>query len=174
MSQTNIAGKTSASNSRTSLNTAALESSQTHSKNADLLGASGHHPIQSSLSPANTTSNNEHRPGSGTTSTHDTASSPGNINTHNSGYSDGGGVGSLNELGQSSFATQRERKAAQRRIIAEDPEWNLAPVEKLTELCLKIIVANFESKEVVESEHWLYYFKNFKLIFPLFFQNRLA
>ncbi|KAJ3035659.1 T-complex-associated testis-expressed protein 1 [Rhizophlyctis rosea] len=33
---------------------------------------------------------------------------------------------------------------AQRRIIAEDPEWNLAPVPKLSELCVKVIVANFE------------------------------
>ena len=33
----------------------------------------------------------------------------------------------------------------QRRIIAEDPEWNLAPVPRLTDLCVKVIVANFES-----------------------------
>jgi hypothetical protein len=40
----------------------------------------------------------------------------------------------------------KERKMAQRRCIAEDPEWNLAPVEKLSELCVKVIVANFESE----------------------------
>ncbi|KAJ3038996.1 T-complex-associated testis-expressed protein 1, partial [Rhizophlyctis rosea] len=38
----------------------------------------------------------------------------------------------------------KEKLMAQRRIIAEDPEWNLAPVPKLSELCVKIIVANFE------------------------------
>ena len=32
-----------------------------------------------------------------------------------------------------------------RRIIAEDPEWNLAAVEKLSNICVKIIVGNFES-----------------------------
>ena len=34
----------------------------------------------------------------------------------------------------------------QRRIIAEDPEWNLAPVDKLSDMCVRVIVANFESK----------------------------
>lgn len=33
-----------------------------------------------------------------------------------------------------------------RRIIAEDPEWSLATVPLLTELCLKHIVSNFEGK----------------------------
>ena len=33
-----------------------------------------------------------------------------------------------------------------RRIIAEDPEWSLATVPLLVELCLKHIVADFESK----------------------------
>lgn len=148
MSQSNIAGKTSASDSRSSLSNAALESSQTHAKNAEHLGASGHHlPGTTGQSLNNNTTLNDGTPGSGATGTsHDIASSPGNINTHSSNSDGPGAVGSINELGQSSFATQRERKAAQRRIIAEDPEWNLAPVEKLTELCLKIIVANFESK----------------------------
>ncbi|KAJ3264745.1 T-complex-associated testis-expressed protein 1, partial [Borealophlyctis nickersoniae] len=40
--------------------------------------------------------------------------------------------------------TARQKMMAQRRIIAEDPEWNLAPVEKLSELCVRVIVANFE------------------------------
>ena len=45
-----------------------------------------------------------------------------------------------------------------RRIIAEDPEWSLATVPLLVELCLKHIVAKFESKEqfsfnVSESKH---------------------
>ncbi|KAI8848522.1 hypothetical protein BC829DRAFT_443667 [Chytridium lagenaria] len=38
----------------------------------------------------------------------------------------------------------KERRIAQRRCIAEDPDWNLALVEKLTDLCVKDIVANFE------------------------------
>jgi hypothetical protein len=33
-----------------------------------------------------------------------------------------------------------------RRIIAEDPEWNLAPVQRLTNKCVDIIVKNFESE----------------------------
>jgi pyruvate/2-oxoglutarate dehydrogenase complex dihydrolipoamide acyltransferase (E2) component len=33
-----------------------------------------------------------------------------------------------------------------RRIIAEDPEWSLATVPMLKELCIKHIVDNFESK----------------------------
>ena len=33
-----------------------------------------------------------------------------------------------------------------RRIIAEDPEWSLATVPMLAELCVKHIVDNFESK----------------------------
>ena len=44
----------------------------------------------------------------------------------------------------------RRDKQAQmnRKIIAEDPEWNLAPIEKLQNICLKAIVANFESKRI--------------------------
>ncbi|KAI8843930.1 hypothetical protein BJ741DRAFT_589591 [Chytriomyces cf. hyalinus JEL632] len=38
----------------------------------------------------------------------------------------------------------KERRMAQRRCIAEDKEWNLALVEKLSELCLRVVVANFE------------------------------
>ena len=33
-----------------------------------------------------------------------------------------------------------------RRIIAEDPEWSLATVPLLTDLCIRHIVHNFESK----------------------------
>lgn len=33
-----------------------------------------------------------------------------------------------------------------RRIIAEDPEWSLATVPLLVELCITHIVSNFESK----------------------------
>ena len=34
----------------------------------------------------------------------------------------------------------------QRRIIAEDPEWNLAPVHQLSDLCVRVIVANFDKR----------------------------
>jgi len=37
-----------------------------------------------------------------------------------------------------------------RRIIAEDPEWNLATVPNLTELCLKHIIDNFGEKPLLE------------------------
>lgn len=36
-------------------------------------------------------------------------------------------------------------KKQERRIIAEDFEWNLAPIDKLTEMCVKAIISNFES-----------------------------
>ncbi|KAJ3258060.1 T-complex-associated testis-expressed protein 1 [Boothiomyces macroporosus] len=38
----------------------------------------------------------------------------------------------------------KEKPVQERRILSEDCEWNLAPVEKLTALCLKAIVKNFE------------------------------
>lgn len=45
------------------------------------------------------------------------------------------------------FSSQTsKKKTLQRRIIAEDPEWNLALVDSLTSLALKCIVANFESE----------------------------
>ena len=37
-----------------------------------------------------------------------------------------------------------------RRIIAEDPEWSLATVPLLVELCLKHNVAEFESKTLLQ------------------------
>ncbi|TPX69387.1 hypothetical protein SpCBS45565_g02479 [Spizellomyces sp. 'palustris'] len=40
-------------------------------------------------------------------------------------------------------------KGGQRRVIAEDPEWNLAAVENLSELCIRSIVANFEKRPVL-------------------------
>ncbi|KAJ3210620.1 T-complex-associated testis-expressed protein 1 [Dinochytrium kinnereticum] len=45
--------------------------------------------------------------------------------------------------------SMKERRMAQRRCIAEDPEWNLALVEKLTDLCVKVIVANFEQNSIL-------------------------
>ncbi|KAJ3099132.1 T-complex-associated testis-expressed protein 1 [Phlyctochytrium planicorne] len=45
--------------------------------------------------------------------------------------------------------SMKERRMAQRRCIAEDPEWNLALVEKLSDLCVKVIVANFEEKSIL-------------------------
>lgn len=37
-----------------------------------------------------------------------------------------------------------------RRIIAEDPEWNLATVPQLDELCLKHIIGNFDSNPLLQ------------------------
>lgn len=37
-----------------------------------------------------------------------------------------------------------KKKGNQRRIIAEDPEWNLAAVESLSSLALRSIVKNFQ------------------------------
>ncbi|KAJ3089631.1 T-complex-associated testis-expressed protein 1 [Quaeritorhiza haematococci] len=49
------------------------------------------------------------------------------------------------------FSTlSRHTILAQRRIIAEDPEWNLAPVEKLSELCIRAIVANFQTSPILK------------------------
>ncbi|KAI9098244.1 hypothetical protein DFS34DRAFT_620121 [Phlyctochytrium arcticum] len=49
-----------------------------------------------------------------------------------------------------SGATKAQVISNQRRVIAEDPEWNLAAVENLSELCLKSIVANFEKRPVLQ------------------------
>ncbi|KAJ3344930.1 T-complex-associated testis-expressed protein 1, partial [Entophlyctis luteolus] len=38
----------------------------------------------------------------------------------------------------------KERRMAQRRCIAEDKDWNLANVERLSELCLRVIVKHFD------------------------------
>eukprot|EP00842_Homolaphlyctis_polyrhiza_P004976 jgi/Hompol1/547/HPOL_005001-RA len=46
--------------------------------------------------------------------------------------------------------SKKERIAANRRIIAEDPEWNLAPVERLSNLCVRVIVTNFEKKPILK------------------------
>lgn len=35
---------------------------------------------------------------------------------------------------------------AKRRIISEDQDWNLALVDKLSEMCIRVIVTNFESE----------------------------
>jgi hypothetical protein len=51
-------------------------------------------------------------------------------------------VMSENPLGDSATP---QKKNGNRRIIAEDPEWNLAAIERLTTLCLNMIVKNFES-----------------------------
>lgn len=48
-------------------------------------------------------------------------------------------------LSSSARTTQKQP----RRIIAEDPEWNLAPVDKLSQLALSAIVANFEKKPIL-------------------------
>ncbi|KAJ3190210.1 T-complex-associated testis-expressed protein 1 [Gaertneriomyces sp. JEL0708] len=44
--------------------------------------------------------------------------------------------------------TKKERIAANRRVIAEDPEWNLAPVKKLVEMCLDMVINHFEKRPI--------------------------
>ncbi|KAI8815348.1 hypothetical protein BJ742DRAFT_670594 [Cladochytrium replicatum] len=41
------------------------------------------------------------------------------------------------------------RKRQERRILAEDPQWNLAPVEKLSDACMRVIVKNFEQRPIL-------------------------
>ncbi len=57
--------------------------------------------------------------------------------------------GSTPALETQSDATLRDMQAQEkrylRRIFAEDPEWNILSVKKLTDLCLDVLVANFES-----------------------------
>ena len=44
-----------------------------------------------------------------------------------------------------------KKKWSERRIIAEDPEWNLAAVESLSMLALQSIVKNFQGKLIIFS-----------------------
>lgn len=39
--------------------------------------------------------------------------------------------------------------ANNRRIYAEDPEWNILSIKKLSDLCLDVLVAHFESMFVL-------------------------
>ncbi|KAJ3190767.1 T-complex-associated testis-expressed protein 1 [Irineochytrium annulatum] len=65
------------------------------------------------------------------------------------GGADGGG-GTINPY---AGLSGKERKMAQRRCIAEDPEWNLAVVDRLTEICVRVIVNNFENRsDAVQTE----------------------
>ncbi|KAI8919610.1 hypothetical protein BC831DRAFT_481011 [Entophlyctis helioformis] len=69
----------------------------------------------------------------------------------NSGNSTSGNDPSLGGIGGGAPGmSHKERIAANRRIIAEDPEWNLAPIERLSDLCVKMIVANFEKKPILK------------------------
>ncbi|KAJ3391413.1 T-complex-associated testis-expressed protein 1 [Lobulomyces angularis] len=62
--------------------------------------------------------------------------------------------GSNNEVNNNivggGFISSKERRMNQRKIIGEDPEWNLAPVKKLTALCIKVIVKNFEKNPIID------------------------
>ncbi|KAJ1544787.1 T-complex-associated testis-expressed protein 1, partial [Nowakowskiella sp. JEL0078] len=62
-----------------------------------------------------------------------------NLSPGNTDMAEGGGMSILGF----------KHEKVQRRIIAEDPEWNLAPVEKLSELCVRVIVANFEKNPIL-------------------------
>ena len=55
-------------------------------------------------------------------------------------------VSANNNTANVTSMSKKEKRAANRRIIAENPEWNLAPVERLSDLSVKVIVTNFESK----------------------------
>lgn len=45
----------------------------------------------------------------------------------------------------------KEEKVNLRRIIAEDSQWNLAPVKTLSEICVNSIVNNFNQKPILNS-----------------------
>lgn len=57
-----------------------------------------------------------------------------------------------------------------RRIIAEDPDWNLATVPHLIEICLKYIVENFADKPILDEllpRHKKYVLENLSVNIPL-------
>ena len=54
----------------------------------------------------------------------------------------------LNKVGGMKANTSADPRQM-RRIIAEDPEWNLATVPHLAEICLKFIVHNFAEKPIL-------------------------
>ena len=56
------------------------------------------------------------------------------------------GESSNNNNNVNSGMSSKEKRLAQRRCIAEDPEWNLAMVDRLSDLCIKVVVAGFESE----------------------------
>jgi hypothetical protein len=45
----------------------------------------------------------------------------------------------------SSIPSKHEPDLVHRRIIAEDLEWNVVPIANLTQMCITVIVSNFES-----------------------------
>jgi hypothetical protein len=52
--------------------------------------------------------------------------------------------------GMTDNVIKRQEISQDRRIIAEDPEWNLAPVSKLKDICISVIVKNFESNILID------------------------
>lgn len=57
----------------------------------------------------------------------------------------GVGMDSNSGSGEGAGSNASKKKVNHRRIIAEDPEWNLALIESLSSIALKTIVKNFES-----------------------------
>ncbi|TPX61954.1 hypothetical protein PhCBS80983_g00814 [Powellomyces hirtus] len=49
---------------------------------------------------------------------------------------------------------QQEAPVAQRRVLAEDLQWNLSPVKKLSDLCINVLVSRFEAPLVPDEEYW--------------------
>jgi hypothetical protein len=74
--------------------------------------------------------------------------SPNNSNSSEASNASQPQQGSVSHLPSQQKATVNTPQH-QRRIIAEDPEWNLAPVDKLSDMCVRVLVANFESKETL-------------------------
>ncbi|KAI8819547.1 uncharacterized protein EV422DRAFT_96496 [Fimicolochytrium jonesii] len=48
-----------------------------------------------------------------------------------------------------SYTQKAESKEAQRRVLAENREWNLSPVKKLRDLCVDVLVARFEEQPIL-------------------------
>ncbi|KAJ3062382.1 Kinesin-associated protein 3 [Podochytrium sp. JEL0797] len=78
------------------------------------------------------------RPGGSTTGSSVNIQMSGADRSNNRSTNDAGDMDAFSGM------NAKERRMAQRRCIAEDKEWNLALVEKLSELCLRVIVTNFE------------------------------
>ncbi|KAJ1515907.1 T-complex-associated testis-expressed protein 1 [Coelomomyces lativittatus] len=55
-----------------------------------------------------------------------------------------------NKLSKSDDEIPETALSEGRRIIAEDSQWNLAMVERLTKLCINVIVENFQEKPILK------------------------
>jgi len=75
----------------------------------------------------------------------------------------------INQLGSLKKNTSTDPRQM-RRIIAEDPDWNLATVPHLIEICLKYIVENFAAKPILHDllpRHKKYVLSNLSVNIPL-------